>query len=158
MDTDETKQPVKAKGLLPPAYLFAAILLMAGLHFLLPVAQVAPFPWDLLGAVPLGLGVALNLLADRAFKRSGTTVKPFEESHALVTDGVFRISRNPMYLGFVLILLGIAVLMGSLTPHTVVVLFAVVIDVVFVRAEESALGERFGDTWLRYKARVRRWI
>jgi protein-S-isoprenylcysteine O-methyltransferase Ste14 len=100
----------------------------------------------------------LNLLADRALKHSRTTVKPFEESTALITGGVFRISRNPMYLGFALILFGIALLMGSLAPHIVIVAFSVLIDVVFIKVEERMLGERFGEAWLRYKATVRRWI
>lgn len=65
---------------------------------------------------PLIFGVALNISADRMFKQHKTTVKPFEESTSLVTDGVFRFSRNPMYLGMVLILSGVVLLAGSTTP------------------------------------------
>lgn len=65
---------------------------------------------------PLIFGVALNISADRMFEQHKTTVKPFEESTALVTDGVFRFSRNPMYLGMVLILSGVVLLAGSTTP------------------------------------------
>ena len=62
--------------------------------------------------VPLALGIALNLAADNSFKRYKTTVKPVENSTVLITAGVFRLSRHPMYLGFVLILVGITLLMG----------------------------------------------
>lgn len=72
--------------------------------------------------------------------------------------GVFRVTRNPMYVGFVLILIGVAVLMGRLTPYIVIPIFAIVIDIVFIKAEERMLQEKFGESWSAYKKRVRRWI
>jgi protein-S-isoprenylcysteine O-methyltransferase Ste14 len=131
---------------------------MGVLHFLFPVVKIIPFPWNLLAAIPFALGLALNLLADRAFKKHGTTVKPFEESAVLLTTGVFRISRNPMYLGFVLILVGIATLMGSLTPWAIIPILFILMDVLFITAEEKMLEHTFGDRWLEYKKSVRRWI
>jgi len=149
---------MKSKGVLPPTYLFVAIVAMVALHFLLPGRHVIGFPWNLFGVVPVAAGLAMNLVADRAFKKHVTTVKPFEESATLITGGVFRISRHPMYLGFMLILAGIAVFMGSLTPYAVVVVFAVLMEVVFIRVEERMLEQKFGEAWLAYKAKVRRWI
>jgi len=131
---------------------------MVLLHFLLPVAKILALPWRLLGIIPLALGVGINLIADKAFKGRNTTVKPLEKSTALITTGVFRLSRHPMYLGFFLVLLGIAALMGSLTPFGVVLVFAVFIDAVFMTHEERDLEATFGERWLAYKARVRRWI
>lgn len=128
------------------------------LHFLLPGCRVVPFPWNLLGAAPLALGLAVEVIADRAFKTHNTTVKPFDTSSVLVTDGVFAISRNPMYLGFVLVLLGVAVLMGSWTPYVVVVVFAVLMDVLFIRVEERMLEKTFGEAWREHKTKVRRWV
>ncbi len=144
--------------LLPTHYLLFAILIMAALHFLFPGAMIVPLPWNLLGLVPLAGGIAINLMADSAFHKAGTTVKPFQESTALITDGVFRLSRNPMYLGFVLVLIGIAALLGSLTPWIIVPLLAVLMDRVFITVEERMLQARFGQAWLEYKAQVRRWI
>jgi protein-S-isoprenylcysteine O-methyltransferase Ste14 len=112
----------------------------------------------MLGAFPLVTGVVLNLMADRSFKESQTSVKPLDETSALITTGVYRISRHPMYLGFVLILLGAAVLAGSAMPLLVVVVFFVFMDSIFVRFEETKLAQTFGDAWLDYKANVRRWI
>jgi protein-S-isoprenylcysteine O-methyltransferase Ste14 len=63
-----------------------------------------------------------------------------------------------MYLGIVLILLGIALFLGSLTPYLVVFLFAIFLDIVFIRFEEKKLEETFGEAWLEYKKSVRRWI
>jgi protein-S-isoprenylcysteine O-methyltransferase Ste14 len=144
--------------LLPPTYFYIAVVLILVLHFLLPVAQVLHSPWRYLGIIPLILGSTLNILADQAFKRHETTVKPFEESTYLVTDGVFRLSRNPMYLGFVLLLAGIAILLGSATPWIGVVVFPFLMENRFIRTEEAMLGARFGDSWLEYKRRVRRWL
>ena len=143
---------------MPPAYFFVAIVLMAVLHFLFPLRQLVSFPWRMVGLAPLAAGVALNLWADCTFKRLGTTVKPFEESKILTTEGAFRISRNPMYLGMVFILAGIAFLMGSATPWIIVPLLAVLLDRRFIMPEQRMLEEKFGDEYRDYRRRVRRWI
>ena len=149
---------MKGKRILPPTYLFASILTMVALHFLFPIVEIIPFPWNLLGTIPLASGLVANLIADRALKKHKTTVQPFEVSTALITCGIFRISRNPMYLGFVLILIGIGIFMGSLTPYVVVFVFAVLMDLVFIRVEQKMLEETFGARWLAYRKKVRRWI
>jgi protein-S-isoprenylcysteine O-methyltransferase Ste14 len=146
------------KELNPPVYFLIAILLTVALHFLLPSRELLPFPWRLVGLVPLLLGVVLNLLADRSLKRHQTTVKPFESSRVLVTEGVFRVSRHPMYLGMILTVAGIAVLLGSLTPWSIVLLLAVLLDARFIRIEESMLEGAFGEEYRRYKKQARRWI
>jgi protein-S-isoprenylcysteine O-methyltransferase Ste14 len=110
------------------------------------------------GLIAIAVGVWLNLAADRAFKSHKTTVKPFEISQTLLTDGVFRITRNPMYLGMVLILLGVAMLLGTLSPFLICVAFAVLIHVRFILVEEQMLAERFGRQWEDYRDRTRRWI
>ena len=143
---------------LPPTYLFTAIVVMVLLHFLFPIVEVVPYPWLLLGCVPLILGITLNLIADKAFKQNHTTVKPFEESNCLITTGVFRLSRHPMYLGMLFILIGIGILMGTLMPFLVIPVFALLMEVMFVRTEERMLADKFGETWQKYQANVRRWI
>ena len=147
---------MKDKKVLPPTYLLAAILLMLVLHFLLPVYKIVPIPWNLLGIVPLACGIALNLIADRAFHQTQTTVKPFEESTALITIGAFRITRNPMYLGYLLILLGVALIVRSVTPYALILVFAILMDRVFIRVEEQMLEKQFGQAWREYAQKVRR--
>ncbi len=146
------------RKVLPPTYFLTAIVLACAFHFLLPVRQLVVFPWNLAGLVPLVMGIALNLMADKSFKVSGTTVKPFEESSALITGGVFRLSRNPMYLGMSLILLGIALLFGSATPLLVVPVFALLVDRVFIVPEQRMLEATFGEQFQEYRRRVRRWV
>src|SRR5690242_5301769 len=103
--TDHTTKPIY-----PPVFLAAALLAMVVAHFTLPVVELLRFPLTLIGLVPIAAGVVLNLVADRAFKRHGTTVKPFERSSTLMTTGVFGVSRNPMYLGMILLLVGVGLL------------------------------------------------
>jgi protein-S-isoprenylcysteine O-methyltransferase Ste14 len=146
------------KKVLPLTYLLIAIVVMAAFHFVLPIIQVILGLWQLIGLLPLAGGIGLNLMADRALHQANSTVKPFEASTTLITTGVFQISRHPMYLGFVLILIGLAVLLGSLTPYLVIPIFAILMDRVFIQIEERMLAEQFGQTWLAYKARIRRWI
>jgi protein-S-isoprenylcysteine O-methyltransferase Ste14 len=143
---------------LPPTYFLGAGVLAVALHFALPLQQVLMFPWRLTGLAPLGIGIVLNLLADQAFKRHDTTVKPFEKSNALVVDGVFGISRNPMYLGMTFILLGAALLLGSLSPFAVVVALPILLDRIFIVPEEKMLEDRFGDQFRAYRKCVRKWI
>jgi protein-S-isoprenylcysteine O-methyltransferase Ste14 len=149
---------MKSKRVLPPTYLLVSIVVMVVLHFLLPVTAIIPLPWNVIGAIPLAVGIAINLVADNAFKQAKTTVKPFEESTALVTSGAYRISRHPMYLGFALVLIGVAILMGSLTPYIVIPAFVVLMDRVFIQVEERLLEARFGGMWQAYKQKTRRWI
>jgi protein-S-isoprenylcysteine O-methyltransferase Ste14 len=142
----------------PTHLLLFALAAMPALHFLWPGAALIPVPWTLLGLIPVAGGFLLNMAADGALHRAGTTVKPGVESAALVTGGAYRISRNPMYLGFGLILAGIALLLGSLTPWAVGVLYAVWVDRVYIAREECILSSRFGAEWKEYASRVRRWI
>ena len=143
---------------LPPTCLWMAIALAVALHFLYPAATILPFPWRWAGIVPAAIGIALNLVADRQFKRRGTTVKPFERSTALVTDGAFGISRNPMYLGMVMIVAGVAIFAGSATPWIAAAGLALLLDRVFIVPEEASLAASFGIDFQRYRQRVRRWI
>ena len=75
-----------------------------------------------------------------------------------MTEGPFRYSRNPMYLGFVLVLAGIGILLGSLTPLFVIPAFAALMDRQFIQMEEQMLRAAFGAKWQDYASRTRRWL
>jgi protein-S-isoprenylcysteine O-methyltransferase Ste14 len=143
---------------LPPTYFMSFIIISLISHFLIPIYSIISYPWNSSGVVLIILGIWLNLSADRKFKEVKTTVKPFESSTYLVTDGVFRISRNPMYLGMVAILLGGAVFLGTLTPFLIALIFAILIDIRFIKAEEKMLDDTFGEKWQSYKSKTGRWL
>jgi protein-S-isoprenylcysteine O-methyltransferase Ste14 len=142
----------------PPAYFFASLILLVGLHFTLPLMRLIVSPYRYLGAILIVFGVFLNLWTDSLFKKRETTVKPYEMPSHLEVSGPFRITRHPMYLGMVSILLGIAVALGSLVPMIVPVLFVIVAEVMFIPFEEENLKQTFKEEYLDYKRKVRRWI
>jgi protein-S-isoprenylcysteine O-methyltransferase Ste14 len=149
---------MKSNNILPPTYLLISILVMGLLKFLLPMAMIIPAPWNLKGIILLILGLSINVFAENAFRSAGTTVKPFEESALLVTDGIYRFTRNPMYLGFGAILIGSALLLGSVTPFLIIPLFILLMDRNFIIVEERMLEAKFGKVWREYETQTRRWI
>lgn len=144
--------------IVPPIYFFSALLVMVGLHLYVPIGAVVPSPFNLAGAAVVALGLALTLWAAGLFRIAGTPIRPFQQTTTLVISGVYRITRNPMYLGMVLVLLGVALLLGTIAAFFPIPLFVWQIQRKFVLPEEAFLAGLFGQQYLEYKARVRRWI
>ena len=111
------------------------------------------------GAV-IGIGLLIELAAIGAFVQARTTVNPIQPGQAskLVTGGLYRISRNPMYLGLAILLSGWCLYLGELANLLVLVAFVMVITVLQIKPEESVLEEKFGDEYKAYLKSVRRWI
>lgn len=105
-------------------------------------------------------GVALVASAMLAFRRASTTVDPFhpEEASQLVVDGIFRFSRNPMYLSLFLLLTGWAIWLGSVYNLAFLAGFVAYISVFQIKPEEEVLRSLFGDTYEQYCLSVRRWF
>ena len=143
---------------LPPTIAVLCLITMMALHVVVPIATVVQAPSSYGGALLLATGAAMIVWARRAFQGAGTPIKPFSESTALIRHGLYRWSRNPMYVGAVLLLTGVAILLGSLTPLLVVIAFFALLRVGFVRREERLLEETFGDAYRAYRRSVRRWL
>jgi protein-S-isoprenylcysteine O-methyltransferase Ste14 len=114
-------------------------------------------------AVALALaaaGVAVPIAAVVSFVRAKTTVSPLkpESTSALVTSGMYRYSRNPMYLGMALVLLAWGVYLANLAALAFLPLFTLYMNRYQIEPEERALSNRFGDVYKAYSARVRRWL
>lgn len=148
----------KKRKILPAVYLFMSLVLMWPLDFFMPVYHYLHEPLAYLGVIPVLAGVGIAALSAGRFKNAGTGLLPFEEATTLVTDGFFRFSRNPMYLGMIMMLLGVALLLGSVGALLPVPLFIVIIRYNFVAGEERFMEDSFGQQYLDYKATVRRWI
>jgi len=103
-------------------------------------------------------GGAINFLTDSIFKKEKTTVRPFEKPAVLIVSGPFHFSRHPMYLGMAAILFGVAVLLGSLTLFIFPIIFAILMQALFIPTEEKNLEITFGQKYLDYKKKVRCWI
>lgn len=142
----------------PPVLLLMAVVLMVALHYVLPVARWLAWPWRALGALPIAMALLVGFWGAVQFRRHDTTIIPFEQSTALIAEGPYRYSRNPLYISMTLILVGLWILLGSLSPVVVVPLFVWWISSRFIANEERHLEAQFGRTYLEYKTKVRRWL
>ncbi len=144
----------------PPIQAIAALLLIWGASRVFPEWNLEFGGQLLLAGLLAGCGVVIDVVAVRAFRQKATTVNPLkpESSTALVESGPFRYSRNPMYLGMLLILLGFAVWRGNPLGLVAIILFVLSITVTQILPEERAMRELFGSDYERYCATVRRWI
>ncbi len=143
---------------LPPVWLglFIALARIQATRF--PVARAEHSLLDLLSGLLVGGGVLLTLVAVVQMRQNRTTFLPHREARVIVTNGVFARSRNPIYLGDTLILLGL-ILYWSAWPSLVLVpLFMWLITDRFILAEEQRLRDAFGPQWAAWSARTRRWL
>ncbi|MCB1843433.1 MAG: isoprenylcysteine carboxylmethyltransferase family protein [Halioglobus sp.] len=125
-----------------------------------PLATLS-FPsagWVAAGFALAGVGIAV--LGVLAFRQAETTVDPRspEQSSTLVVRGVYRYSRNPMYLGFFLVLCAWGVFLGSISPLLLLPAFVVYTNRFQIAPEERFMREKFGESYSAYSARVRRWV
>ncbi|MCK6369961.1 MAG: isoprenylcysteine carboxylmethyltransferase family protein [Gammaproteobacteria bacterium] len=149
---------MKRIRLVPPVYFLVALAASFALDRWFPLARLLTPPWHWLGLVFLLPALALGGAGARALSRRGTTLDPYGKPDALVIEGPYRFTRNPLYLALALLLLGAAFFFGSLTPFFVVPAFMAAIAVSFIRREEAALTATFGTAYQDYCQQVRRWL
>jgi len=124
----------------------------------LGMPALLPWSWRLAGLAPMGLGLLLGAAGLLVFHHRGTSHDPHAQPTALVTGGPYRFTRNPMYLGVTLVLLGVALLRAAWPYALVPPLFLLAVRAAFVPREEARLEAAFGEAYAAYKQRVRRWI
>jgi protein-S-isoprenylcysteine O-methyltransferase Ste14 len=137
-------------------YLSGLGLALVG-HLIHPLSLPDAVGVRVLGAVPVAVAVLLGVAAERELVRAKTPVLPFRDASALVTTGPFRLTRNPIYLAFTLLVLGVA--LGTASWWPVITLPLVLVAMTWViRGEERSLERLFGEEYRRYRHRVRRWL
>ena len=146
------------KKIIPPVLFVICIVVMVGLWLVFPIMQFVTFPISLVGILPLVAGLGIAKRGSDIFEKTGTNIETFDNPDILVTDGLYRISRNPMYLGFLVALLGVAVVLGNFSSLLVAVGFFVITDRWYIKFEEKAMAKTFGDRYAEYKAKTRRWL
>ena len=149
---------MKLQKVLPPVWFLLSIILMAGLHFWLPIQQLFFPPISYLGIVAIAMGIVVLLFCAYLFRQKNTAIVPFQESSYLIRESIFNYSRNPIYLGMIITLMGVWLYLGSLTPVFIVPVFAWLIQKLFIKEEERMLEAKFGQEYREYKATVRRWV
>jgi protein-S-isoprenylcysteine O-methyltransferase Ste14 len=146
------------RKIVPPVYLLIALIVMVGLHQLVPIASFTHPTLMYFGTTLAVFGLSMTVMSAGLFKKVGTGIVPFDEATVLVSGGFYRFTRNPMYLGMVMLLLGIALIFGSYSSLLPIPFFIWIIHKNFILGEENFLLEAFGEEFLAYKAKVRRWL
>ena len=144
---------------LPPPILFAGAV-AAGLAIdgdLLDWAHVAR-PSGFAGLAGALAGLAPIVLSLGLFRRFRTLPEPWQPSSALITSGLYRLSRNPMYLGMAVVSAGVALYFESLAAAALLAIVVAIVDRFVIQREERYLSRRFGADFDTYRARVRRWL
>jgi len=142
----------------PPFVLLGHLAAALQLGWLVRLPLPAPFFLRLFGVALVVLGLALGFAAIRAMIAARTPVDPFEPVTAIVTGGPYRFTRNPIYLGFIAVLIGLPVSLGGYWGLVLSPLMVILMNVLVIRHEEAYLEQKFGQTYLSYKKGVRRWL
>ncbi|PCI77164.1 MAG: hypothetical protein COB20_08875 [SAR86 cluster bacterium] len=163
----EDKQDVKVKARdkngpavkFPPPALFAScILLGAGLQYLRPVGLGIPESIEIFGYLLVLFGITIAILVATSFRRAGTAIEPWKPTRSIVTTGFYAWSRNPIYAGFCLINIGIGIASNSFWILISFIPAAFLLYYIAIAKEEAYLEEKFGEEYLAYKKKVRRWV
>jgi len=134
------------------------LLAALALHFFWPL-HLFPNLWVRLGSVVVVVSSGvLAMAANKTMKRAGTNVLPNRPALTIVSSGPFRFTRNPIYVANAVVYLGLALILNTLWPIFLFVPMLIVLDWGIIRREERYLEAKFGETYLDYKRRVRRWL
>ena len=142
----------------PPVWLLLGLISIFALNELYPMIRFTSLIFQVLGGVVIVVGLLLLVTANGLFVRAGTDVIPFRNVSSLVTTGIYRFTRNPMYLGMAAVLLGCALTVGVVPALLVPLAFVVIVEARFIRQEEQMLRELFAEEYPAYCQRVRRWL
>lgn len=149
-----------AKVTFPPPFIYLGMLLLG-----LALDRILPWSVHLTGIgryagggllILAALGYLLS--ASGRFRKAGTDVKPWKTTSAIVAEGVYAFTRNPMYLGMALLFAGLGLLFSSLGVFLLLPVVIIIIQTQVIAREERYLEAKFGDEYRNYKARVRRWL
>ena len=149
----ELKMPPLAVGALLAGLMWLVSRAVPGLNFVFPGRKLLALSFVVAGVIIIVVGVA-------SFRRAKTTINPMkpESSSSLVLSGIYRFSRNPMYLGFFLALAGWAVFLSNALAFVFLPAFIFYMNRFQIEPEEKALARKFGQEFVAYKSRLRRWL
>ncbi|MFH1787266.1 MAG: isoprenylcysteine carboxylmethyltransferase family protein [archaeon] len=142
-----------------PDLFWIFIIAQIALYYLFPIKKIIIYPYTLTGIPLILIGLYLNWVwvADR-FRKEKTTIGPNAMPSKFVSDGPFKFTRNPTYLGMALTFMGVAILLGSISTFIIPIIFIVLTDKTVIPIEEKNMEKKFGKKYLEYKKKVRRWI
>lgn len=144
---------------LPPVWLLACLGLARVQAAFLPTSVSLSNPvTQLLAGLLVGGGILLMILAIAAFQRHRTTFIPHQMPETMITDGIFRFGRNPIYLGDTMVLTGFILWWDAVPALVLIPMFMLIITARFIKPEEARLAEKFGAAFDQYAQTTRRWL
>lgn len=147
------------KKLLPPFLFLIFVLLIISVCWALGSPHTIGYPYRLIGAVFLLFGLGVTIYNSNFFKKVGANIETFDEPTQFIKTGFYRYTRNPMYLGFVAALLGVALLtQGALSSFFLVFIFWLITDRWYIRYEESDMLKTYGEEYKEYCKNTPRWL
>ncbi|MBI4490561.1 MAG: isoprenylcysteine carboxylmethyltransferase family protein [Deltaproteobacteria bacterium] len=149
---------MKIIAMRPPKIAMALLATAFALHWLSPIWETLKFSFPLAGVGIGSLGFAIMMWGWWLFRQHKVAICPTAHTDKLIFDGPYRFTRNPMYLGMVAMLLGVAIFVGTLPFFLGVVIYFVILNRVFVPFEEQKLESTFGSEYLEYRRQIRRWF
>jgi len=156
MNIDDTKGPAVKT---PPPLIFLTLLLITyGIEQLLPlnIGQSPLLQIISASAIVIGLGIIIHVAF--MFWQAKTCIEPWKPTSTIITSGIYAYSRNPIYAGFCFVQVGLGLYLNSLWVLFSFLPAAILVNVLVIKKEEHYLERKFGDEYLSYKERVRRWI
>lgn len=146
------------KHKITPDICFAVILIISLLfHFYYPISKIILFPYTISGWIFILTGVIMVSILNSILIKNKTSIKPFESPNTLIVSGPYKYTRNPVYLGMILMVVGVELLLGSLIVFIFPVIFMFVLNKI-IDGEEKILEKIFGEEYLKYKNKVGRWV
>ncbi len=150
---------IDMKNILPPALFIIFVVVMGSICWGMGSPHNVTYPYAIIGLSFVIAGLLLAVTGKKLFKKLDTNIMTFEKPDVLVTEGVYKYSRNPMYLGFVIALLGVSLLMGAaISSFLLVGLFFIITDRWYIGFEEQEMTNKFGLDYEKYCHKVRRWV
>ena len=143
--------------ILPPHVAIISLIIIIFLHYLMPTPLIQR-PYNYFGILFFAAGLLFLFLSFGIFKRKETPILPGQKPTALVIEGPYKFTRNPMYLGVTTALLGVAIFLGDILAFLAPIIFFIFVSIRFIPREEKLMESLFGKKYLDYKKKVRRWI
>ena len=154
-DKDEKGAEVK----FPPPLIFIFSLFFAyGVHYYYPIKIGVSYEIKYVGVVLVLLALCLIIYISRIFKRVVTNIEPWKPTTAIISTGIYAYSRNPIYVAFCLVPIGVGIILNSFWLLCSFLPSALIVYFVAIKKEETYLEQKFGTEYQQYKKRVRRWL
>ena len=157
MNIDDDKNGAAVKFPPPLVYLLFMFAAYAA-HYFYPIGLGISSGLNYIGVAVAMLGIFMAILVSRSFKRSETNIEPWKPTTKIISTGIYAYSRNPIYVGFCLVPVGIGIFLNSFWILISFIASAVLVYYVAISKEEAYIEEKFGEEYLHYKSKVRRWL